>query len=73
MAYKTLVYETADRVATITLNRPEVLNAIGPGMPGEIRAAVEAAEADPDVHVVIVRGAGKGSCGGYDLKRYAEQ
>ncbi len=73
MTYKTLLYEAADRVATITLNRPEVLNAIAMGMPGEIRAAVEAAEADPDVHVVVVRGAGKGFCGGYDLKRYAEQ
>lgn len=72
MTYRTLLYETADRVATITLNRPEVFNAIALGMPGEIRAAVERAEADPDVHAVVVRGAGKGFCGGYDLKRYAE-
>ena len=73
MPFNTLLYEVADRVATITLNRPESLNAIALGMPGEIRVAVETAEADPDVHVVIVRVAGKGFCGGYDLKRYAER
>ncbi|MDB5481987.1 MAG: enoyl-CoA hydratase [Caulobacteraceae bacterium] len=72
-AYRTLLYEAADRVATITLNRPDHYNAISLGMPSEIRAAVERAEADPDVHVIVVRGAGPGFCGGYDLKRYAEQ
>ena len=72
-AYRTLLYEAADRVATITLNRPDHYNAIALGMPGEIRAAVERAEADADVHVIVVRGAGPGFCGGYDLKRYAEQ
>ena len=41
-------------------------------MPGEIRAAVEQADADPDVHVIVISGAGKGFCGGYDLKKYAE-
>ncbi|HEV2366079.1 MAG TPA: crotonase/enoyl-CoA hydratase family protein [Caulobacteraceae bacterium] len=71
--YQTLLYEAADRVATITLNRPERYNAIVAPMPREIRAAVEAAEADPDVHVIVVKGAGKGFCGGYDLKRYAER
>jgi enoyl-CoA hydratase len=72
-AYRTLLYEAADRVATITLNRPDHYNAIALGMPGEIRAAVERAEADADVHVIVVRGAGPGFCGGYDLKRYAER
>src|SRR3546814_10214674 len=42
-------------------------------MPREIRAAVEMAEADQDVHVIVVRGAGPGFCGGYDLKHYAER
>ncbi|MGH6972735.1 MAG: crotonase/enoyl-CoA hydratase family protein [Caulobacteraceae bacterium] len=73
MEFRTLLYETADRVATITLNRPERFNAIEGRMPGEIRAAVEAADADPDVHAIVVRGAGPGFCGGYDLKRYAER
>jgi enoyl-CoA hydratase len=61
------------RVATITLDRPEQLNAINNEMPREIRAAVEQAEADDDVHVIVLRGAGKGFCGGYDLKLYAER
>jgi enoyl-CoA hydratase len=73
MDFSTLLYETADRVATITLNRPERFNAIEGRMPREIRAAVEAADADPDVHVIVVKGAGKGFCGGYDLKRFAER
>jgi enoyl-CoA hydratase len=73
MDFQSLLYETRDRVATITLNRPERFNAIESRMPREIRAAVEAAEADPDVHVIVVKGAGPGFCGGYDLKRYAER
>jgi len=70
--YETLLYEAADRVATITLNRPERLNAIDDIMPGELRRAVERADADADVHVILLQGAGKGFCGGYDLTRYAE-
>jgi len=70
--YETLLYESADRVATITLNRPERLNAIDEVMPGELRRAVERADADADVHVIVLQGAGKGFCGGYDLARYAE-
>jgi len=73
MPYETLLYSLADRVATITLNRPERFNAIERLMPREIRAAVEQAERDPDVHVIVVKGAGKGFCGGYDLKRFAER
>ena len=70
--YETLLYESADRVSTITLNRPERLNAIDEVMPGELRRAVERADADADVHVIVLQGAGKGFCGGYDLARYAE-
>ena len=73
MSFETLLYDADGQVATITLNRPERYNAIEGRMPREIRAAVEAAEADPDVHVVVVKGAGPGFCGGYDLKRYAER
>jgi len=60
------------RVARLLLNRPERLNAINDDMPGEIRAAVEWADADETVHAIIVEGAGKGFCGGYDLVGYAE-
>jgi len=70
--FTALTYAVAGRIATITLNRPERLNAINGAMPGEIRAAVEAANADDAVHVIVLRGAGKAFCAGYDLKEYAE-
>jgi enoyl-CoA hydratase len=73
MNFITLDYKTHNRTATITLNRPEHFNAINDHMPREIRTAVEQAEADPDVHVIIVQGAGPGFCAGYDLKHYAER
>jgi enoyl-CoA hydratase len=73
MDFSTLLYAADDRVATVTLNRPERFNAIEGRMPREIRAAVEEADRDPDVHVIVVKGAGKGFCGGYDLKRFAER
>jgi len=71
--FRSLLYGVDNRVATLTLNRPERFNAIDGRMPREIRAAVEEAERDPDVHVIVVKGAGKGFCGGYDLKKYAER
>ena len=61
----TVLYETNDRVATLTLNRPERLNAISAELPGDLRAAVERADDDPDVHVIVLQGAGKGFCGGF--------
>ena len=70
--FSTLKLDVAGRIATITLNRPQRLNAINGAMPGEIRAAVEAANADERVHVIVLAGAGKAFCAGYDLKEYAE-
>lgn len=70
--FSTLRLETVGAVATITLARPERLNAINDAMPGEIRAAVEAANADERVHVIVLQGAGAAFCAGYDLKHYAE-
>ncbi|MFC0594407.1 crotonase/enoyl-CoA hydratase family protein [Ottowia pentelensis] len=61
------------RIARLLLNRPECLNAISDDMPAEIRAAVEWAGNDDEVHVIVVEGAGKGFCGGYDLAASAEQ
>jgi enoyl-CoA hydratase len=72
MEFTTLTYTTDDRVATITLNRPERLNAINQAMPSEIRTAVEAANDDDDIHVIVLTGAGRAFCAGYDLKEYAE-
>jgi len=60
-------------VARLLLNRPERLNAINERMPADIRAAVEWANANDEVHVIVVEGAGKGFCGGYDLVETAEQ
>ncbi|AGI24282.1 crotonase/enoyl-CoA hydratase family protein [Pseudomonas sp. MT3] len=61
------------RIARLLLNRPERLNAITNQTPRDIRAAVEWAEGNDEVHVIIVEGAGKGFCGGYDLAESAEQ
>jgi len=61
-----------ERVARLLLDRPERFNAINDDTPREIRAAVEWAENNKEVHVIIVEGAGKGFCGGYDLTHYAE-
>ncbi|MEM6775622.1 MAG: crotonase/enoyl-CoA hydratase family protein [Pseudomonadota bacterium] len=68
----TVIYERSDRIVTLTLNRPERMNAIDERLPRDLRAAVERAENDPDVHVIVLQGAGKGFCGGYDLVEYAE-
>ena len=70
--FSTLTLKVTGRVATITLNRPERLNAINDEMPGEIRTAVESANADERVHVIVLQGAGAAFCAGYDLKHYAE-
>ena len=72
MKFTTLKYAVEDRIATITLNRPERLNAITDATPTEIRRAVEVANLDEAVHVIVLAGAGKAFCAGYDLKQYAE-
>jgi len=72
MDFQYLTYGRDDRVATITLNRPDRLNAIHRDMPDEIRQAVELANRDDLVHVIVLQGAGRAFCAGYDLKAYAE-
>lgn len=67
MQFETVIYETADRIATVTLNRPEKLNALSLQLQQEIVAAMKAAEADRDVRVVILRANGRAFCAGYDL------
>ncbi len=73
MDYKSISYEVDGRVATITLNRPERMNAIDGRMPSELADAVARANADNGVHVIVVTGAGAGFCAGYDLVEYAER
>jgi enoyl-CoA hydratase len=60
------------RIARLLLDRPEKLNAINDDTPREIRAAVEWANAEPSIHVIVVEGAGKGFCGGYDLSLFGQ-
>ena len=72
MKYSTIRYETQGRVARITLDRPDRLNAITPDMPREIHAAVDEANADDSIHVIVLQGAGRAFCAGYDLKDFAE-
>ncbi len=67
MPYETLLYDTEQEVATITLNRPERLNTIVPPMPEEIEAAVNRAVADPQVKVIVLQGAGRSFCAGFDF------
>lgn len=73
MPFQTIAYETKGRIATITLNRPERLNAIASGMPSEIKQAVDRANQDNEIHVIILTGAGRSFCAGYDLVDYAEK
>ena len=69
----TVLYKKKGRVAYIILNRPDRLNAINDEMPPEIERAVQRADSDPNVHVMILEGAGKAFCSGYDLSEYGEQ
>lgn len=66
-SFETVLYDVADRVATITLNRPDALNTIVPPMPEEVEAAVQLAVEDPAVKVIVLRGAGRAFCAGYDF------
>jgi enoyl-CoA hydratase len=67
MTYETLLYAVDGAIATITLNRPGQLNTIVPPMPDEIEAAVHTAIRDERVKVMILRGAGRSFCGGFDF------
>jgi enoyl-CoA hydratase/carnithine racemase len=67
MEFETIRYEVDDRIATITLNRPDRLNALSPAMIRELRAAYAAAESDDAVWITIVTGAGRAFCAGADV------
>ncbi len=67
MSATTLLTKTGDGVMTITLNRPELLNAFNQTMLDELLAAFDEADANDDVRVVIITGAGRGFCAGADL------
>jgi enoyl-CoA hydratase/carnithine racemase len=67
MNYEQIIYENRDKVATITLNRPDKLNAWTRQMEEEVGSALRAAAADDGVRVIIITGAGKGFCAGADM------
>ena len=66
--YSQILVEQADAVLTITLNRPEKLNAYTPTMMGELIRAVTAANDDPSIGAIVVTGAGRGFCAGADIE-----
>ena len=67
MGYEQITYDVVNRIATITLNRPDRLNAYTPTMRRELATAFRQCDADDGVRVVIVTGAGRGFCAGADL------
>jgi 2-(1,2-epoxy-1,2-dihydrophenyl)acetyl-CoA isomerase len=72
MSYKCLLYDVTDGIATLTLNRPERLNALGDTLRDDLHDALLRSSADDGVRVVIVTGAGKGFCSGGDVKAMHE-
>ncbi len=69
MDFKEIIYTVEDQVATITLNRPQALNALTPEMAEEWTKALEMAQWDPDVRAIILTGAGRAFCGGANPRR----
>jgi enoyl-CoA hydratase/carnithine racemase len=65
--FETILYAVEDRIATITFDRPDQLNAISPLMARELRQAYAFAEADPDVWTIVVTGSGRAFCSGADV------
>jgi enoyl-CoA hydratase/carnithine racemase len=69
MAYEFIIYDHDGPVVTITLNRPEALNAISPGLEAELHAALDEADRDPAVRAIVLTGAGRAFSAGYDMAR----
>jgi enoyl-CoA hydratase/carnithine racemase len=67
MSFETIIYEVSDRVATITFNRPDQLNAVSPLMVRELREAYDRAERDDAVWTIVVTGSGRAFCAGADV------
>lgn len=73
MRYEHLLFSVDEKICTITLNRPEVLNAVNSALCSEIAAALERADRDPEVSVIVLNGAGRAFCSGHDLKQDADE
>jgi len=72
MAYETIKYEVAEQILTITLNRPDKLNAFNAAMQSELIDAFDQADKDDNIRAIIVTGAGRGFCAGADLSSGAD-
>src|ERR1700691_4755991 len=72
MAYETIKYEVAEQILTITLNRPDKLNAFNAAMQKELIGAFHQAHRDDNIRAIIVTGAGRGFCAGADLSSGAD-
>jgi enoyl-CoA hydratase/carnithine racemase len=68
MAYQQIQVDVTDRIFTLTLNRPDRLNAWTPVMEGEVLHAIREADADENVRVIVLTGAGRGFCAGADME-----
>ena len=73
MNFQFLKYEVKDGVATVTLNRPDVYNALNDGITYELQDALKAVAKDDQVRVIVLTGEGKAFCSGQDLKAAADQ
>ncbi len=73
MSYKCLLYDVKDGIATLTMNRPERLNALGDTLREDLLAAVTRTIADASVRVIVITGAGRGFCSGGDVKSMSER
>src|SRR6516225_10030901 len=69
MTYTDILYDVDDFVATVTLNRPEKLNAWTSEMDADLRHAIERAAAEDSVRAIVIIGAGRGFCAGADMSR----
>lgn len=67
MPYEHVLYDKDGKVVTITLNRPQALNALSPQLEAELHQALDEADADDEVRAIILTGAGRAFCSGYDL------
>lgn len=72
MNFTDIIYEKSDRVATVTLNRPERMNAWRGQLESEMRTAIQDADADPSIGAIVVTGAGKAFCAGMDMAGLAK-
>lgn len=73
MSFKTILYETADRVTTITLNRPDQMNSLNDEIVAELYQAMWQADADRETRVIVLTGAGRAFCAGGDISGFGGQ